>query len=148
MPVDGGFELDGHGVFRHVLLATGHPGLSFPDELADDARVVHAYEPHDYAPRVAVVGAGMAAATEWLNALDAGRGGGLGPSPGAGATTAERRASALLEAWARRLPRRTRAPSGSSCSRGSASRPTRPAGPGTSRSSKPPPTVASPSRPS
>ena len=33
---------------------------------------VHAYEPHDYAPKVAVVGAGMAAATEWLNALAAG----------------------------------------------------------------------------
>jgi cation diffusion facilitator CzcD-associated flavoprotein CzcO len=67
-----GFELDGHGPFRHVLLATGHPGLALPEELAEDARVVHAYEPHDYAPRVAVVGAGMAAATEWLNALAAG----------------------------------------------------------------------------
>src|SRR5205823_2843812 len=33
---------------------------------------VHAYEPHDYAAKVAVVGAGMAAATEWLNALAAG----------------------------------------------------------------------------
>ena len=33
---------------------------------------VHAYEPHEYAPRVAIVGAGMAAATEWLNALAAG----------------------------------------------------------------------------
>jgi hypothetical protein len=33
---------------------------------------VHAYEPHDYAERVAVVGAGMAAATEWLNALASG----------------------------------------------------------------------------
>ncbi|MDX6509211.1 MAG: hypothetical protein QOG81_963, partial [Gaiellaceae bacterium] len=30
------------------------------------------YEPHDYAEDVEVVGAGMAAATEWLNALDAG----------------------------------------------------------------------------
>jgi cation diffusion facilitator CzcD-associated flavoprotein CzcO len=64
--VDGGFELDGDGAFAHVLLATGHPGL---------ARVpgaVHAYEPHEYAAKVAVVGAGMAAATEWLNALAAG----------------------------------------------------------------------------
>jgi hypothetical protein len=43
-----------------------------PPELAGDARVVHAYEPHDYAPTVAVVGAGMAAATEWLNAIAAG----------------------------------------------------------------------------
>ena len=43
-----------------------------PDELAGDPRVVHAYEPHGYAGRVTVVGAGMAAATEWLNALAAG----------------------------------------------------------------------------
>jgi cation diffusion facilitator CzcD-associated flavoprotein CzcO len=70
--VDGGFELDGHGPFRHVLLAPGHPGLALPAELYGDPRVVHAYEPHEYAGRVAVVGAGMAAATEWLNALAAG----------------------------------------------------------------------------
>src|SRR5205823_13107051 len=38
--VDGGFELDGHGVFRHVLLAPGHPGLNMPDELRGDPRVV------------------------------------------------------------------------------------------------------------
>ena len=70
--VEGGFELDGHGAFRHVLLAPGHPGLSRPAELEGDPRAVHAYEPHEYASRVAIVGAGMAAATEWLNALDAG----------------------------------------------------------------------------
>jgi len=70
--INGGFELDGYGRFRHVLLAPGHPGLARPAELACDPRAVHAYEPHDYAPRVAVVGAGMAAATEWLNALEAG----------------------------------------------------------------------------
>jgi cation diffusion facilitator CzcD-associated flavoprotein CzcO len=70
--VDGGFVLDGHGCFRHVLLAPGHPGLALPEELRGDARVVHAYEPHAYAESVAVVGAGMAAATEWLNALAAG----------------------------------------------------------------------------
>jgi len=69
--VDGGFELGG-GRFRHVLVATGHPGLNVPEELAGDPRVVHAYEPHEYADDVAVVGAGMAAATEWLNALAAG----------------------------------------------------------------------------
>jgi hypothetical protein len=67
-----GLALDGHGTFRHVLLAPGHPGLAMPDELAGDPRAVHAYEPHGYASRVAVVGAGMAAATEWLNALAAG----------------------------------------------------------------------------
>jgi cation diffusion facilitator CzcD-associated flavoprotein CzcO len=69
---DGGFALDERGVFPHVLLAPGHPGLSFPEELAGDPRAVHAYEPHAYEEEVEVVGAGMAAATEWLNALDAG----------------------------------------------------------------------------
>ncbi len=69
---DGGFELEGQGVFRHVLLAPGHPGLNVPEELRGDPRVVHAYEPHDYARTVTVVGAGLAAATEWLNALEAG----------------------------------------------------------------------------
>ena len=33
---------------------------------------MHAYEPHEYEAKVAVVGAGMAAATEWRNALAAG----------------------------------------------------------------------------
>lgn len=64
--VDGGFELDGEGPFAHVLLATGHPCLRrLPG-------TVHAYEPHEYAAKVAIVGAGMAAATEWVNALAAG----------------------------------------------------------------------------
>jgi hypothetical protein len=67
--VDGGFELDGDGPFAHVLVATGHPGLARPAELP---HAVHAYEPHEYEARVAIVGAGMAAATEWLNALAAG----------------------------------------------------------------------------
>ena len=71
-PVEGGFELDGLGRYRHVLVATGHPGLSFPTGLEGDPRAVHAYEPHDYAECVEIVGAGMAAATEWLNALAAG----------------------------------------------------------------------------
>ena len=68
---DGRFDLEG-GHFRHVLLAPGHPGLNVPDELRDDPRAVHSYEPHDYAPTVTIVGAGLAAATEWLNALAAG----------------------------------------------------------------------------
>ena len=68
----GGFELDGFGRYRHVLVASGHPGLALPAELEGDPRVVHAYEPHEYAERVEIVGAGMAAATEWLNALAAG----------------------------------------------------------------------------
>ena len=67
--VDGGFTIDGEGSFAHVLVATGHPGLARPDAFPD---AVHAYEPHEYATKVAVVGAGMAAATEWLNALAAG----------------------------------------------------------------------------
>jgi cation diffusion facilitator CzcD-associated flavoprotein CzcO len=71
-PVNGGFELEGEGVFRHVLLAPGHPGLHTPPELAGDPRVVHSYDPHDYASTVTIVGAGLAAATEWLNALEAG----------------------------------------------------------------------------
>lgn len=70
--VDGGFELGSYGAFQHVLLATGHPGLAVPDELRADPRVVHAYEPHDYAESVCVVGAGLAAATEWRNATAAG----------------------------------------------------------------------------
>ncbi|HEV2590371.1 MAG TPA: FAD-dependent oxidoreductase [Gaiellaceae bacterium] len=65
--VDGGFELDGEGPFRHVLVATGHPGLARPVPGS-----VHAYEPHEYAKQVTIVGAGMAAAHEWLNALAAG----------------------------------------------------------------------------
>ena len=70
--VDGGFELDDLGRFRHVLVATGHPGLSVPPEFERESRAVHAYEPHEYGEHVEVVGAGMAAATEWLNALAAG----------------------------------------------------------------------------
>jgi cation diffusion facilitator CzcD-associated flavoprotein CzcO len=71
-PVADGFELDEHGAYEHVLLALGHPGLEVPEELHEDRRAVHAYEPHDYAASVCVVGAGLAAATEWLNALAAG----------------------------------------------------------------------------
>jgi cation diffusion facilitator CzcD-associated flavoprotein CzcO len=69
--VDGGFEVDGER-FGHVLIAPGHPGLNVPEELREDPRVVHSYEPHEYEQTVTVVGAGLAAATEWLNALAAG----------------------------------------------------------------------------
>jgi cation diffusion facilitator CzcD-associated flavoprotein CzcO len=71
-PAEGGFELDGEGPFRHVLVAPGHPGPNVPEELRGDPRAVHAYEPHEYGRTVTVVGAGLAAATEWLNALAAG----------------------------------------------------------------------------
>lgn len=67
--IDGGFAVDGEGPFAHVMIATGHPGLARLDAFPG---AVHAYEPHEYASTVAVVGAGMAAATEWLNALAAG----------------------------------------------------------------------------
>jgi cation diffusion facilitator CzcD-associated flavoprotein CzcO len=70
--VEGGFELEGRGPYAHVLVAPGHPGLAFPAELEGEARAIHAYEPHEYGDEVEVVGAGMAAATEWLNALAAG----------------------------------------------------------------------------
>lgn len=70
--VEGGFEVGRYGTFQHVMLALGHPGLQLPPDLEGDPRVVHAYEPHDYAGRIEVVGAGMGAATEWLNALAAG----------------------------------------------------------------------------
>jgi cation diffusion facilitator CzcD-associated flavoprotein CzcO len=65
-----GLRLDMDGPYRHVLLAMGHPGLAWPGP--SDTRHVHAYEPHEYASKVAVVGAGMAAATEWRNASAAG----------------------------------------------------------------------------
>src|SRR5262249_41544060 len=70
--VDGRFSLDDEGLFPHVMLAPGHPGLAFPPGFEADPRAVHAYQPHDYADEVAVIGAGMAAATEWLNALAGG----------------------------------------------------------------------------
>jgi cation diffusion facilitator CzcD-associated flavoprotein CzcO len=72
LAVEGAFEVEGIGSFRHVLLAPGHPGLAMPAQFTADPRAVHAYEPHDYADEVAVIGGGMAAATEWLNALAAG----------------------------------------------------------------------------
>jgi cation diffusion facilitator CzcD-associated flavoprotein CzcO len=68
---DGFFRVHGAEV-PHVLVATGHPGLHVPDELRGDRRVVHSYAAHEYAETVTVVGAGLAAATEWANALAAG----------------------------------------------------------------------------
>jgi cation diffusion facilitator CzcD-associated flavoprotein CzcO len=74
--VDGGFQIracdESTQTFEHVVVATGHPGLAVPEELRGDPRAVHAYEPHDYADSVCVVGAGLAAATEWRNARAAG----------------------------------------------------------------------------
>jgi hypothetical protein len=69
------------GRAKHVILTLGHGPLSFPPVLArareDPAlsgRIVHAYEPKDYVPdgRYVVIGAGIAAVNEWINAIDAG----------------------------------------------------------------------------
>jgi hypothetical protein len=69
----------GHQVGRaqHVLLALGHPALSWPSWLAHwrgDERITHAYQPKCYraGETVIVLGAGMAAAHQWLAALEAG----------------------------------------------------------------------------
>ena len=105
-----------HGVFRHVLLAPGHPGLALPAELERrPARRPRLRAARRTPSRVAVVGAGMAAATEWLNALAA----------GAEVVSVRRReparrplnvaAAALLEARPRRLPRDAAGASAPSC---------------------------------
>ncbi len=69
------------GEHCHVLLALGHPGLAWPaaalaaqNDPAISQRIHHAYHPKTYqaGETVAVVGAGMGAAHEWLNALAAG----------------------------------------------------------------------------
>ena len=97
--------------------------------------------------RVAVVGAGMAAATEWLNALAA----------GAEVVSVRRREPerrplnvprvALHASAASPTSTPRHHASARSCSARSRRRPTRRAAAGTSRSSAPPPTVASGSRP-
>jgi hypothetical protein len=69
------------GRAKHVMLAIGHGSLSFPPALArarEDPqlaeRMVQAYEAKAYAAggRYVVVGAGIAAVNEWVNAIDAG----------------------------------------------------------------------------
>ena len=123
---------------RTCCVAPGHPGLHVPEELAGDPRVVHAYEPHEYADEVAVVGAGMAAATEWLNALAA----------GAEVVSVRRREPARRPL---NLPRELFTRRGldgyhatapeervAAAARAGSRRPTRPAAPGTSRSSAQP----------
>jgi len=69
---------DGTVSARHVLLALGHGPLRWPavdpealPELA--GRLTHAYQPKDYRPgKTVVIGSGMAATGEWVNALRAG----------------------------------------------------------------------------
>jgi len=69
------------GRAKHVMLAIGHGPLSFPPVLANARsdpvmaeRIVQAYQAKAYATggRYIVVGAGIAAVNEWVNALDAG----------------------------------------------------------------------------
>ena len=65
------------GTAQHVILALGHPGLRWPEPLnawRNNPRVTHAYQPKQYCAgeTALVVGAGMAAAHEWLAALRAG----------------------------------------------------------------------------
>lgn len=75
---DGQGELRGRS--RHVLLAPGHGPLRWPDACRDErvqaelaGSLFHAYGAKTYAANAtAVVGAGMAAVTEWVNALRAG----------------------------------------------------------------------------
>ncbi len=64
--VDGGFELDGEVTVR------ARAGRDRPPRAGTGPQRRPCIEPHEYASRVAIVGAGMAAATEWLNALAAG----------------------------------------------------------------------------
>ena len=101
--VDGGFSWTGTGVFRHVLLAPGHPGLNVPDELRGDPRVVHAYEPHGYA--AAVDGRRRRSRRrDRVAECSRGRlGGRLGAPPRAGAAAAERAARTTSRAAGSRL---------------------------------------------
>ena len=57
--VDGGFDLDGaRRLPARARRARATRACTCRTELAGDPRVVHAYEPHEYADEVAVVGAG------------------------------------------------------------------------------------------
>ena len=104
--VDGGFEVGGRGVFRHVLVATGHPGLAVPDELAGRS----AGRPRLRAARVRLArrrrrrrhGGGDRMAERTRGRLR----GRLGPAPGTGQAAAQRRPAVLQQARPRRLLRR------------------------------------------
>ena len=99
--VGGGFELDGEGPFPHVFLATGHPGLALPDALADDRRVVHAYEPHEYASSRGDRRGGNGGCDRMAKRARGRLRRRVGASPRAVATAAQRPPPALLEARAR-----------------------------------------------
>ena len=134
--VDGGFELDGHGVFRHVLLAPGHPGLARPAELEGDpargARV--------RAARVRVTGRDRRRRNGGRDRVAErarrGRRGRLGAPARARAAAAQRRQARCSRSAASPASAPPREHSGRSCSAASPSRPIRPAAAGTSRSSR------------
>ena len=86
------------------------PGLAQPAEYAG---AVHAYEPHDYASKVAVVGAGHGRRDRMAERARRRQRGRLDPPPRAAAARAQRAARVLLEARPRRVPRfERRAPRG------------------------------------
>ena len=68
----GGFSVGGVGRSARARRDRATRGCTSRRSSRGDPRVVHAYEPHDYARDVTVIGAGLAAATEWVNALAAG----------------------------------------------------------------------------
>ena len=72
-------DADYIGRAKHVMLAIGHGPLAFPPVIAKAMsdpllaeRIAQAYQAKAYAPggRYIVVGAGIAAINEWVNALD------------------------------------------------------------------------------
>ena len=135
--VDGGFAVGRHGDFRHVLVATGHPGLAVPAELAGDPRVVHAYEPHEYASRVdrrrRRHGGGDRMAERARRRLR----GRLGAAARAGQAAAQRRPAVLHASAASPASTPLRARGARRSCTASGSRRTRRAGPGTRRSRRP-----------
>ena len=142
--IDGGFELDGDGPFAHVLVATGPPGLARPDGLPARGARLRAARLRDAGDdRRRRHGGGDRVAERPRHR----RRGDFSAAPRAGTPAAQRPAAALLQAWARRVPRRlARGTRNDDCA-SSRRRPTPPAPPGTSRCAPPSATAASASHP-
>ena len=83
----------------------GIPGSPCRPELEGDPRVVHAYEPHEYASTVAVRRGRHGRGDRVAERARRRRRGRLDPPPRAGAPAAQRAAAALLETRSRRAPR-------------------------------------------
>ena len=115
--VDGGFDLDGER-FPHVLLAPGHPGLNVPEELRGDPRVVHSYEPHDYAADGHGRRRGPRRGDRVAERARGGRRGRVGAPARAGAAPAQRRRATTSPAAGSTATTASRRASGSSaCAR-------------------------------